>query len=69
MQRRQPRALNGCLIGVCALCCFVLCFTDSYRDPARRAFRYGFVTPSGRLLQRAVEVGGGSPPPRDGVIG
>ncbi|KAF8659241.1 hypothetical protein HU200_058648 [Digitaria exilis] len=57
------RALTGCLIGVCALCCFVLCFTDSYRDPATGALRYGFVTPSGRLLP--VEGGGGSPPPRD----
>ncbi|CAN6244324.1 unnamed protein product [Urochloa humidicola] len=60
------RALTGCLIGACALSCFVLCFTDSYRDPATGALRYGFVTPSGRLLP--IDGGGsGSPaaPPRD----
>ncbi|PAN05765.1 hypothetical protein PAHAL_1G195600 [Panicum hallii] len=58
------RALTGCLIGACALCCFALCFTDSYRDAATGALWYGFVTPSGRLLP--VEGGGGStPPPRD----
>ncbi|CAN6251536.1 unnamed protein product [Urochloa humidicola] len=60
------RALTGCLIGACALSCFVLCFTDSYRDPATGALRYGFVTPSGRLVPID---GGGSPaappPPRD----
>ncbi|KAJ1279172.1 hypothetical protein BS78_04G134800 [Paspalum vaginatum] len=56
------RALTACLIGACALCCFVLCFTDSYRDAATGALRYGFVTPSGRLLP--IE-GGGPPPPRD----
>ncbi|XP_040377365.1 protein DMP6-like [Oryza brachyantha] len=42
------RALTACLIGGCALCCFLLCFTDSCRDD-RGAVRYGFVTPSGRL--------------------
>ncbi|PWZ20440.1 hypothetical protein Zm00014a_009285 [Zea mays] len=64
------RALTGCLIGACALCCFVLCFTDSYRDTATGALRYGFITPSGRLLP--IEGGGsssgpgpGAPPPRD----
>ena len=49
------RALTGCLIGACALC-----FTDSYRDAATGALRYGFVTPSGRLLP--IEDG---PAPRD----
>lgn len=56
------RALTACLIAACALCCFVLCFTDSYRDAATGALRYGFVTPSGRLLPID---GGGPPPPRD----
>ncbi|OEL16920.1 hypothetical protein BAE44_0022059 [Dichanthelium oligosanthes] len=60
------RALTGCLIGACALCCFVLCFTDSYRDAATGALRYGFVTPSGRLIPIDGGAGGGSaPPPRD----
>ena len=54
------RALTGCLIGACALCCFALCCTDSYRDAATGALRYGFVTPSGRLLP--IE---GGPAPRD----
>ncbi|XP_066327368.1 protein DMP6-like [Miscanthus floridulus] len=59
------RALTGCLIGACALCCFVLCFTDSYRDAAG-ALRYGFVTPSGRLIPiDGGSSGSGSPPPRD----
>uniref|UniRef100_A0A0D9VG00 Uncharacterized protein n=1 Tax=Leersia perrieri TaxID=77586 RepID=A0A0D9VG00_9ORYZ len=44
------RALTGCLIAACALCCFLLSLTDSYRDAATGAVRYGFVTPSGRLL-------------------
>ncbi|KAL6899882.1 hypothetical protein ACP4OV_006540 [Aristida adscensionis] len=56
------RALTACLIGACALCCFLLCFTDSYRDAATGAVRYGFVTPSGRLLP--VD-GSATPPPRD----
>ncbi|XP_062221148.1 protein DMP6-like [Phragmites australis] len=56
------RALTACLIGACALCCFLLCLTDSYRDAATGAVRYGFVTPSGRLLP--IE-GATSPPPRD----
>uniref|UniRef100_A0A0D9YSB1 Uncharacterized protein n=1 Tax=Oryza glumipatula TaxID=40148 RepID=A0A0D9YSB1_9ORYZ len=59
------RALTACLVGACALCCFLLCFTDSYRD-ATGAVRYDFVTPSGRL--RLIDSGSGSgspPPPRD----
>ncbi|KAG8070695.1 hypothetical protein GUJ93_ZPchr0006g44011 [Zizania palustris] len=57
------RALTACLIGACALCCFVLCFTDSVRDD-KGAVRYGFVTPSGRLrlIDGSVVTG---PPPRD----
>ncbi|EAZ23037.1 hypothetical protein OsJ_06732 [Oryza sativa Japonica Group] len=61
------RALTACLVGACALCCFLLCFTDSYRD-ATGSVRYGFVTPSGSL--RLIDSGSGSgspppPPPRD----
>jgi hypothetical protein len=59
------RALTGCLIGACALCCFVLCFTDSYRDAATGALRYGFVTPSGRLIPIDGGGSGSPPPPRD----
>ncbi|CAL4887901.1 unnamed protein product [Urochloa decumbens] len=59
------RALTGCLIGACALCCFVLCFTDSYRDAATGALRYGFVTPTGRLLAIDNASSGSAPPPRD----
>ncbi|KAL5212775.1 hypothetical protein ABZP36_023622 [Zizania latifolia] len=56
------RALTACLIGACALCCFVLCFTDSVRDD-KGAVRYGFVTPSGRL--RLIDGSVTGPPPRD----
>jgi hypothetical protein len=42
------RALTGCLIGACAFSCFLLCFTDSFRDQTG-VVRYGFITPSGRL--------------------
>lgn len=58
------RALTACLVGACALCCFLLCFTDSYRD-ATGAVRYGFVTPSGslRLIDSGSGSGSGSPPP------
>ncbi|KAF0934850.1 hypothetical protein E2562_028854 [Oryza meyeriana var. granulata] len=59
------RALTACLIGACALSCFLLCFTDSYRDD-KGAVRYGFVTPSGLL--RLIDGSGSSgttPPPRD----
>ncbi|CAN6238134.1 unnamed protein product [Urochloa humidicola] len=61
------RALTGCLIGACALCCLVLCFTDSYRDAATGALCYGFVTPSGRLLPIGGDGGapGSPPPPRE----
>uniref|UniRef100_A0A0E0EGC9 DUF679 domain-containing protein n=1 Tax=Oryza meridionalis TaxID=40149 RepID=A0A0E0EGC9_9ORYZ len=55
------RALTAYLVGACALCCFLLSFTDSYRD-GTGAVRYDFVTPSGRL--RLID-GSGSPPPRD----
>jgi hypothetical protein len=57
------RALTGCLIGACALSCFVLSFTDSYRDPATGAVRYGFVTPGGHLLP--LDGGSGASPPSD----
>jgi hypothetical protein len=57
------RALTGCLIGVCAFSCFLLCFTDSFRDQTG-AVRYGFVTPSGRL--RLIDGAGASQPaPQD----
>uniref|UniRef100_A0A0E0RJR9 Uncharacterized protein n=1 Tax=Oryza rufipogon TaxID=4529 RepID=A0A0E0RJR9_ORYRU len=55
------RALIACLVGAYALCCFLLSFTDSYRD-GTGAVRYDFVTPSSRL--RLID-GSGSPPPRD----
>ncbi|XP_052137617.1 protein DMP6-like, partial [Oryza glaberrima] len=55
------RALTACLVGACALCCFLLCFSNSYRD-GTGAVRYDFVTPSGRL--RLID-GSGSLPPRD----
>ena len=55
------RALTGCLIGACAFSCFLLCFTDSFRDETG-AVRYGFVTPSGRL--RLVD-GASQPAPQD----
>ncbi|KAM0883515.1 hypothetical protein ACQ4PT_031569 [Festuca glaucescens] len=57
------RALTGCLIGACAFSCFLLCFTDSFRDQTG-AVRYGFVTPSGRL--RLIDGAGASQPaPQD----
>ncbi|XP_047079213.1 protein DMP6-like [Lolium rigidum] len=55
------RALTGCLIGACAFSCFILCFTDSFRDQTG-AVRYGFVTPSGRL--RLID-GAAQPAPQD----
>uniref|UniRef100_A0A0E0JZU4 DUF679 domain-containing protein n=1 Tax=Oryza punctata TaxID=4537 RepID=A0A0E0JZU4_ORYPU len=58
------RALTACLVGACALCCFLLCFTDSYRDD-KGAVRYGFVTPSGRLRLIDGSGSGSPPPPRD----
>ncbi|GJN21067.1 hypothetical protein PR202_gb08514 [Eleusine coracana subsp. coracana] len=59
------RALTGCLIGACALSCFLLSFTDSYRDATTGIIRYGFVTPSGRLLPIDGATASSSPPPRD----
>ncbi|KAI4967596.1 hypothetical protein ZWY2020_020558 [Hordeum vulgare] len=55
------RALTACLTGACAPSCFLLCFTDSYRDETGTV-RYGFVTPSGRL--RLID-GARQMPPQD----
>ncbi|GJM85016.1 hypothetical protein PR202_ga00744 [Eleusine coracana subsp. coracana] len=59
------RAFTGCLIGACALSCFLLSFTDSYRDATTGTVRYGFVTPSGRLLPIDGATALSSQPPRD----
>jgi hypothetical protein len=40
---RANRAMAGALLALCALSCFVLSFTDSFRD-GRGAVRYGFAT-------------------------
>ncbi|XP_062232650.1 protein DMP6-like [Phragmites australis] len=40
---RANRAMAGALVALCALSCFVLSFTDSFRD-ANGAVRYGFAT-------------------------
>ncbi|OEL22956.1 hypothetical protein BAE44_0016026 [Dichanthelium oligosanthes] len=40
---RANRAMAGALLALCALSCFVLSFTDSFRG-ARGAVRYGFAT-------------------------
>uniref|UniRef100_A0ACD5T7E8 Uncharacterized protein n=1 Tax=Avena sativa TaxID=4498 RepID=A0ACD5T7E8_AVESA len=37
------RAMAAALVALCALSCFVLCFTDSFRD-GKGAVRYGFAT-------------------------
>uniref|UniRef100_A0A0D9WJQ1 Uncharacterized protein n=1 Tax=Leersia perrieri TaxID=77586 RepID=A0A0D9WJQ1_9ORYZ len=41
------RAMSATLITLCALSSFVLSFTDSFRDAATNAVRYGFATPRG----------------------
>ncbi|KAK3138011.1 hypothetical protein QOZ80_5AG0363290 [Eleusine coracana subsp. coracana] len=40
---RANRVMAGALLSLCALSCFVLSFTDSFRD-AKGAVRYGFAT-------------------------
>ncbi|XP_062179560.1 protein DMP6-like [Phragmites australis] len=40
---RANRAMASALVALCALSCFVLSFTDSFRD-AKGAVRYGFAT-------------------------
>ncbi|CAL5096237.1 unnamed protein product [Urochloa decumbens] len=40
---RANRAMAGALLALCALSCFVLSFTDSFRD-AKGAVRYGLAT-------------------------
>uniref|UniRef100_A0A0E0A2S6 DUF679 domain membrane protein 7 n=1 Tax=Oryza glumipatula TaxID=40148 RepID=A0A0E0A2S6_9ORYZ len=51
------RAMAGALIALCALSCFVLSFTDSFRDAATGgAVRYGFATPAGLWV-----IDGGAP--------
>ncbi|KAL6620683.1 hypothetical protein ACP70R_035822 [Stipagrostis hirtigluma subsp. patula] len=43
---RSNRAMAAALLALCALSCFVLSFTDSFRDAAG-AVRYGFATRGG----------------------
>lgn len=43
---RANRAMAGTLLALCALSCFVLSFTDSFRD-GKGAVRYGFATARG----------------------
>ncbi|KAF3326587.1 hypothetical protein FCM35_KLT08217 [Carex littledalei] len=40
------RYMTGCLISLCALSCFFLSFTDSFRDQTG-SVRYGLATPNG----------------------
>ncbi|PKA59090.1 hypothetical protein AXF42_Ash001183 [Apostasia shenzhenica] len=40
------RAMTAALVLVCASACFILSFTDSFRDAAGKV-RYGFATPKG----------------------
>nr|TKW25895.1 hypothetical protein SEVIR_3G149600v2 [Setaria viridis] len=52
---RANRAMAGALLALCALSCFVLSFTDSFRD-ATGAVRYGFATLRGLWV-----IDGGAP--------
>jgi hypothetical protein len=52
---RANRAMEGALLALCALSCFVLSFTDSFRD-ATGAVRYGFATLRGLWV-----IDGGAP--------
>ncbi|AQK92087.1 hypothetical protein Zm00014a_014442 [Zea mays] len=54
---RANRAMAGALLALCALSCFALSFTDSFRDAATGAVRYGFATPWGIWA-----IDGGAPP-------
>ena len=49
------RAMAAALVALCALSCFVLCFTDSFRD-GKGAVRYGFATLRGLWV-----IDGGAP--------
>ncbi|CAD6271219.1 unnamed protein product [Miscanthus lutarioriparius] len=44
---RANRAMAAALLALCALSCLVLSFTDSFRDAATGAVRYGFATTRG----------------------
>ncbi|CAN6332015.1 unnamed protein product [Urochloa humidicola] len=53
---RANRAMAGALLALCALSCFVLSFTDSFRD-SKGAVRYGIATFRGLWV-----IDGGAPP-------
>jgi hypothetical protein len=53
---RANRAMAAALLALCALSCFVLSFTDSFRDAATGAVRYGFATTGGLWV-----IDGGAP--------
>lgn len=53
---RANRAMAAALLALCALSCFVLSFTDSFRDAATGAVRYGFATSRGLWV-----IDGGAP--------
>ncbi|KAF0927226.1 hypothetical protein E2562_031023 [Oryza meyeriana var. granulata] len=50
------RGMAAALIALCALSCFVLSFTDSFRDGSTGAVRYGFATLGGLWV-----IDGGAP--------
>ena len=50
------RAMAAALLALCALSCLVLSFTDSFRDAATGAVRYGFATTRGLWV-----IDGGAP--------
>ena len=53
---RANRAMAAALLALCALSCLVLSFTDSFRDVATGAVRYGFATTRGLWV-----IDGGAP--------
>ncbi|KAJ1264068.1 hypothetical protein BS78_09G234400 [Paspalum vaginatum] len=53
---RANRAMAAALLALCALSCFALSFTDSFRDASSGAVRYGFATLTGLWV-----IDGGAP--------
>lgn len=54
--------MTACFLALCNISCFLLTFTDSFRDPSGTV-RYGFATPSGLWV-----IDGSAPPPPEVAV-
>eukprot|EP01018_Ginkgo_biloba_P016637 Gb_04839 [translate_table: standard] len=57
------RFMTQCLLALCGISCFLLCFTDSFRGSSDGKIYYGVTTPKGLWVFEYVSRENGSPEP------